>query len=132
MHRFVWDLRYAPLDTLRHDYPMTAIYRDTPREPRGPIALPGEYTVKLTVDGKSFTEALTVKMDPRIKTPPAALKQQFDLAMKIVEMMSHTKSPDKARLNGELSRLLATIEGADAAPTPQMVAAVAELEQRIK
>ena len=132
MYRFVWDLRYTPPDALRHDYPMTAIYHDTPREPRGPIALPGEYTVKLTVDGKSFTQPLSVKMDPRVKTPPAGLKQQFDLAMKIVEMMSRTKSPDKARLNGELSRLLGTIEGADAAPTPQMVAAVAELEQRVK
>jgi hypothetical protein len=132
MHRFVWDLRYTPPDALRHDYPMTAIYHDTPREPRGPIVLPGEYTVKLTVDGKSFTQPLTVKMDPRVKTPPAALKQQFDLAMKLVEMMSRTKSPDKARINGELSRVLEAIEGADAAPTAQMAAAVAELQQRVK
>jgi hypothetical protein len=71
MHRFVWDLRYTPPDALRHDYPMTAVYHNTPREPRGPIALPGEYTVKLTVDGKSFTQPLTLKMDPRVKTPPA-------------------------------------------------------------
>ncbi len=34
---------------------MTAVYHDTPREPRGVIALPGQYTVKLTVDGKSYT-----------------------------------------------------------------------------
>jgi photosystem II stability/assembly factor-like uncharacterized protein len=132
MHRFVWDLRYTPPDALRGGYPMTAIDHNTPREPRGPIALPGEYTVKLTVDGKSFTQPLTVKMDPRVKTPPAGLKQQFDLAMKVVELMSRTKSPDKARLNGELSRVLEAIEGADAAPTPQMVAAVAEVQQRAK
>jgi photosystem II stability/assembly factor-like uncharacterized protein len=132
MHRFVWDLRYTPPDALRHDYPMTAIYHDTPREPRGPIALPGAYTVKLTIDGKSFTQPFTVKMDPRVKTPPVALKQQFDLAMKVAEMMSGAKSPDKARVNGELSRLLEAIEGADAAPTPQMAAAVAELLQRVK
>ena len=132
MHRFVWDLRYTPPDALRHDYPMTATYHDTPREPRGPIALPGEYTVKLTVDGKAFTQPLAVKMDPRVKTPPAALKQQFDLAMKVVELMSRTKSPDKARLNGELSRVLGAIEGADNAPTPQMAAAVTELQARVK
>jgi photosystem II stability/assembly factor-like uncharacterized protein len=132
MHRFVWDLRYTPPDALRHDYPMTAVYHNTPREPRGPIALPGEYTVKLTVDGKSFTQPLTLKMDPRIKTPPAGLKQQFDLAMKVVEMMSRSKSLDKTRVNGELSRVLEAIEGADAAPTPQMVAAVADLQQRVK
>jgi hypothetical protein len=39
---------------------------------------------------------------------------------------------DKTRVNGELSRVLEAIEGADAAPTPQMVAAVAELQQRVK
>jgi photosystem II stability/assembly factor-like uncharacterized protein len=125
MHRFVWDLRYTPPDALRHDYPMTAVYRDTPREPRGPIALPGQYTVKLTVDSKSFTQPLTLKMDPRVKTPPGGLKQQFDLAMKVVELMSRAKPPDKSRLNGELSRVLEAIEGSDAAPTPQMAAAVA-------
>ena len=32
----------------------------------------------------------------------------------------------------ELGRVLETIEGADAAPTPVMVAAVAELQQRVK
>jgi photosystem II stability/assembly factor-like uncharacterized protein len=132
MHRFVWDLRYTPPDALRHDYPMTAIHHDTPREPRGAIAMPGEYTVKLTVDGKSFTQPLTLKMDPRVKTPPAGLKQQFDLAMKVVETMSRTKSADKARVNGELSRVLEAIEGADDAPTAQMAAAVAELQQRVK
>jgi hypothetical protein len=88
--------------------------------------------VKLTVDGKAFTQPLAVKMDPRVKTPPAALKQQFDLAMKVVELMSRTKSPDKARLNGELSRVLGAIEGADNAPTPQMAAAVTELQARVK
>jgi hypothetical protein len=88
--------------------------------------------VKLTVDGKSFTQPLTLKMDPRVKTPPAGLKQQFDLAMKVVEMMSRTKSADKARVNGELSRVLEAIEGADDAPTAQMAAAAAELQQRVK
>ncbi|HEV2104430.1 MAG TPA: glycoside hydrolase, partial [Candidatus Eisenbacteria bacterium] len=34
-HRFVWDLRYAPPAALRHDYPIAAVFHDTPREPRG-------------------------------------------------------------------------------------------------
>ena len=125
MHRFVWDLRYTPPDVQRHDYPMTAVLHDTPREPRGPIALPGEYTVKLTVDGKSFTQPLRVKMDPRSKTSPAGLKQQFDLAMAVVEMMG--KKP-----SGPLVRLLGTIESSDEAPTRQMVGAVTELQQKAK
>jgi hypothetical protein len=126
MHRFVWDLRYTPPDVQRHDYPMTAVLHNTPREPRGPIALPGEYTVKLTVDGKTFIQQLTLKMDPRIKTSPADLKRQFDLAMEVVAMMRAGKP------SGPLVRLLGTIEGCDEAPTPQMAAAVAELRNRPK
>src|SRR5204863_197933 len=41
MHRFVWDLHYPPPAALRHEYPIAAVYHDTPREPRGPWVLPG-------------------------------------------------------------------------------------------
>ncbi len=46
--------------------------------------MPGRYTVKLTVGGQSYTQPLTVRMDPRVKTPLAGLRQQFDLAQRIV------------------------------------------------
>jgi hypothetical protein len=47
--------------------------------------LPGEYTVKLTANGQSYTQPLTVKMDPRVTTPPAALQRQFALAMRLTD-----------------------------------------------
>lgn len=63
MHRWVWDLRPTP-----------------PVRPAGagggggfggrggaPLVLPGMYTVKLSVGGKSYTQPLLVKMDPRSK-----------------------------------------------------------------
>ncbi len=87
MHRFVWNLHYPAPASLTHEYPISAIYEDTPRYPLGPSALPGVYTVKLTVNGKSLTQSLTVKMDPRVKTPPDGLRQQFELASKICAMM---------------------------------------------
>jgi len=77
MHRFVWDLHYAPPDSLAHEYPISAIVHDTPRFPLGAFVLPGEYIVKLTVDGKTYTQPLTVRMDPRIKTSLADLQKQF-------------------------------------------------------
>jgi len=82
MQRFVWDLHYAPLDWLPSQYPISAIYKDTWREPRGPWAQPGSYSVKLTVNGRSYTQPLTVKMDPRVKTPPARLAGQHEIAMR--------------------------------------------------
>lgn len=83
MQRFVWDLRYAPPRALRHNYPISANYGDTPRYPLGPLVMPGEYTLRLTVNGQSYTpQRLVVRMDPRVKTPPAGLQQQFALSMR--------------------------------------------------
>jgi photosystem II stability/assembly factor-like uncharacterized protein len=82
MQRFVWDLHYAPPEGERPEYPIAAIYGDTPRHPLGPWALPGNYTVKLTVGGRSYTQSLTIKMDPRVKTSPDGLAQQHAIAMR--------------------------------------------------
>ncbi len=66
-HRFIWDLRYPPTGGGKGGFSMAAIYRDTPGA-QGPMVLPGQYTVKLTVDGQSQVQPLTVKADPRVKT----------------------------------------------------------------
>ncbi len=87
MHRFVWDLHYPPPDALEHDYPISAIYRDTPRYPLGASILPGEYRAKLIVDGTSYTQPLTIKMDPRVKTSVEGLRQQFGLETKVTDAM---------------------------------------------
>ncbi|HZV03598.1 MAG TPA: hypothetical protein VE999_00780, partial [Gemmataceae bacterium] len=86
MHRFIWDLHYPPLEGSRgRAYGMAAVYGDTPAGPFGPWVQPGDYKVKLTVDGKSFTQPLTVKMDPRVKTPAADLEKQFLISMQCYE-----------------------------------------------
>jgi photosystem II stability/assembly factor-like uncharacterized protein len=87
MHRFIWDMHYPPPESVEHEYPISAIYRDTPRHPLGPAVLPGRYTVKLTVDGKSYSQPLTINMDPRVKTPIDGLRQQFELESNIVQTM---------------------------------------------
>ena len=89
-HRFVWDLHYPPPEGVKRSYPIAAIYRDTPSVPQGPWVLPGTYTVKLTVAGRSYTQPLTVKMDPRVRTRPEGLAQQFELSMETYEGMGRT------------------------------------------
>jgi hypothetical protein len=88
MHRFVWDLHYAPPDSLGHEFPISAIVHDTPQYPLGVWALPGNYTVKLTIDGKSYTQPLVVKMDPRITASLSELRKQFDIGSGAVEGMN--------------------------------------------
>ena len=85
MHRFVWDLTYERPAVLNTAYPIAAVLHDTPREPRGPWALPARYTVRLTAGGKTFTQPLTVRMDPRVKTPLADLQQQFATSQQLTD-----------------------------------------------
>jgi photosystem II stability/assembly factor-like uncharacterized protein len=91
MHRWVWDLHYPTPNSTRHEYPISAVPHDTPRLPLGPPALPGEYTVRLTADGRNYNEVpLTVKMDPRVKISPAALEQQFKAETRLASMMTRS------------------------------------------
>ncbi|HEY5675391.1 MAG TPA: hypothetical protein VIR81_01315, partial [Myxococcales bacterium] len=83
LHRFVWDVHWTPPPSLEPGYPIAAIPHDTPREPRGPWAMPGRYTVRLTAGKATATRQLTVRMDPRVKTSMAALRQQFELSQKL-------------------------------------------------
>ncbi|MBX7219967.1 MAG: glycoside hydrolase [Blastocatellia bacterium] len=77
MQRFVWDLLYPAPPGLPRALPISAIYRDTPTEPLGPAVMPGTYQAILTVNGKTYAQPLVVKLDPRVKTPLADLKNQF-------------------------------------------------------
>ena len=81
MNRFAWDLRY--------DDPIQipgAFYSGT--GPKGPLALPGDYQVKLTVGGKSQTAPLHLAIDPRTKGQEAALQKQFTLATQVKDQIS--------------------------------------------
>src|SRR5205807_5027004 len=75
MNRFVWNLRY--------DDPVQipgAFYSGNP--PRGPIAMPGAYSVKLAVNGKEQSAPLELMLDPRVHNAQG-LQQKFALAMEI-------------------------------------------------
>ena len=91
MQRFVWDLHYPPPVVDRYDYPISAIYRDTPRHPIGPWVFPGEYRLKLTAGGKAYTQTLIVKMDPRVKTSSKDLAQMFALSTQCYEDLRQTR-----------------------------------------
>ncbi len=87
-HRMVWDLHYQPLN-VPAEYPISAIYANTAPAATSPWVMPGSYTVKLTANGKMYTQLLTVRMDPRVRTPLPMLQQQHDLAFKAYKGREH-------------------------------------------
>jgi photosystem II stability/assembly factor-like uncharacterized protein len=110
MHRFVWDVRY---EGGPGGNPMAAMFRGGGG---GPWALPGQYTVKLTVAGQSYTQPLTLKMDPRVKTPLADLALQFKMAREIsgAQAQVSAAAAEANRLHGQLQALKAKASGQQA------------------
>jgi photosystem II stability/assembly factor-like uncharacterized protein len=81
MHRFSWDVHLQPLGAGGGGgggLPIAAVPFNTVPAATTPWANPGSYTVKLTVDGKSYTQPITVKQDPRVKTPVLVMQNIYD------------------------------------------------------
>ncbi|HKF23506.1 MAG TPA: hypothetical protein VKE93_18175 [Candidatus Angelobacter sp.] len=108
MHRFVWDLRYTAPSVTNRGYSMATVFgRSVPVEPEGPFALPGKYQIRLTVDGKSYVQPLTLTMDPRVKVTTQDLEKQFALEKMLVDGVEQanraTREIHEARTAGHIS-----------------------------
>ena len=179
MHRFLWDMHYTPVPDVVPEFPISATYRNTAPEATSPWAAPGNYTVMLTADNKTFSQPLTVAMDPRVETSAADLQEQFDLSWQsyqlrlklapigkkfddVAEQLTKLKAqaaerpdvtqkleafaqtlmrfgpphprpgaPPSLFVLESTTRLFNDIQGADAAPTAAVKAAVADLETKV-
>jgi len=139
LQRFVWDLHYAR-PTTDCSLPISATPFNTKCEPEGPWVLPGTYTARLTVDGAAQTQAFTVRMDPRVRTPLAALRQQHDLSVALHDAMlegralaARLRAAGNAALADEVARAVAShggvidaLQDSDSPPTDAMVSAANE------
>src|SRR5215475_3205715 len=56
----------------------------------GPMALPGKYTVRLTVDSQTFTQPLTILKNPNIHTSNTDLAAAFQLQLRIRDDLTKT------------------------------------------
>ncbi|MDE2346459.1 MAG: glycosyl hydrolase, partial [Gammaproteobacteria bacterium] len=106
LHRVVWNLRYAA----PHDIP--GAYYDS-GGPVSPMVLPGSYTVTLKVGDKSYSQPLKVITDPRVEVTDAALKQQFDLMMKLNQAVAEEHAAANAirGVRGQLAALQTRLAG---------------------
>jgi hypothetical protein len=91
LQRFVWDLHFQSPPVANTSLPISATPRNTVREPRGPWVQPGQYSVRLTVDDKQYTQAFDVRMDPRVKTPAPALAQQYTASLTLFDAMNEAE-----------------------------------------
>jgi hypothetical protein len=91
--------------------------------PHGPLALPGTYTVKLLVDGKTYTQTVTVHNDPRVgegSDVMSALRAQNQLALASGHYMS-----DSYAANQEVAAVRAQLAALSSLPADVAAAATA-------
>jgi hypothetical protein len=81
MNRFVWDMRYT--DATR--FPGMIFWGGGVR---GPLVVPGKYTIELVANGKTETQAFTIKKDPRSPTTPEDFNKQLEFELQILDRLS--------------------------------------------
>jgi photosystem II stability/assembly factor-like uncharacterized protein len=115
MHRFLWDMHYAPVPGEKPSYPIAAVYKNTAPDFTSPWVMPGKYTVVLTVNGKSYSQLLNIRMDPRVKTPLRDLSEQFRLSKQLYDqwLTFDTVTTKVATMRKQLASLRATAKSED-------------------
>ena len=83
LNRFVWDTRHA--EAVR--FPNLILWSG---EMRGPKQPPGNYQVRMKVDGQTLTQTFEIKSDPRVTTTPADYAKQAELGLKIRDKLTET------------------------------------------
>jgi photosystem II stability/assembly factor-like uncharacterized protein len=126
LNRFVWDLRYPGPTT----FPCLVLWGASADQ--GPLAVPGQYRVRVSAAGQTQTQTLVVRMDPRLKGVTLAdLREQFALATQIRDKLSaaneavlrirrlksaianrlaHAESPEIVATANDVTHKLSTVE----------------------
>jgi hypothetical protein len=128
----VWDLRRAAPRALEREYTIAAIPGSpTDAVPAGAFVLPGSYEVRLTAEGQTLRQPLTVAADPRATVPAADLASLFAFQEELEKELS--RSADLAQARRAVSaRLKAALERPSAASQRAAIAKVqAELDRRV-
>jgi hypothetical protein len=141
LNRFVWNLRYPPARAV----PGVLLFWHSPvNPPVGPMALPGNYEVRLTVEGTTLIKPLQVLGDRRVSASPSDLGQQFRFLIELrdrfsalteaINTIAHVRQQlsnlaEQARDNPKLSDVASAVETLDG-----KVAAIEErlVERRTK
>lgn len=126
MHRINWDLRYDDPPGFNQDLvnQMNVAPGLVTPAPHGPRALPGTYTLKLLVDGKTYTQTLVVRNDPRVGQSAAvmnALRAQHRLIMRAYQGMKDSYAGDE-----EVAAIRAEVTALDGRHPPADVATAAK------
>lgn len=127
LNRFDWDLRYPDATT----FPGIILWAGSVR---GPMVVPGSYTVRLTVNGKTQSEKFEVRKDPRLETTPQDFTAQLETALQMRDKLSQTDQAilDIRSVRKQIDELTARLgDSGDSAKAKIVVDRVHELSKQL-
>jgi len=129
LNRINWNIRYDTPLAFNHDVGdvMGAIPGDTPAAIEGPLAPPGVYTVKLIVDGKTYSQKLTVDNDPR--SPATSRELELEHRFRLNILAGIQEAWDGYHQIASLRTSLASI--VNSKPSDDIVKAAKEFDQKL-
>jgi photosystem II stability/assembly factor-like uncharacterized protein len=85
VNRFVWDMRYSGTRRLASAIPPEPPSPEAPAETRfftrGPLVLPGQYKIAVTVNGDTQTTSVTIEPDPNLHIDESSMREQLEAAL---------------------------------------------------
>jgi hypothetical protein len=91
INRASWDLRHEPPVK-----PEEGAERGFGGPPRGPLVLPGSYTVKVATAGKQATQTVVVEDDPRITVSDPVRREWYEAQLEAGRVWAKADAADKA------------------------------------
>jgi hypothetical protein len=134
LNRVYWDLRYQGPHTRSlsgGDDPAAGGGFGFPA--RGPLVLPGKYSVRLTAGGKTLTRELEVKLDPTIPVASEALHTQLEVNLKLRDMQSSVNDALRGidGYKGEIESAQKTVRALDPQATKMLASLLSERLQQL-
>ena len=110
-HTVYWDLEHeAP--KVQKDF--ISMYYSASRG-NGPLAVPGTYSVELTVQDEVYSKPLEVRMDPRWKISLQDLEKQFNVSSEVIGLIneSQEKLSEMRGIVSQITKFISLTEGKD-------------------
>src|SRR5678815_4616521 len=128
LNRVAWNLRLGGPEVRRPPTEEQLAFFGGSRQPQ---VLPGTYTVKLTVNDKTFEERVEVKLDPAVNVPVADLQEALDMQVKLRDMQSNINTSLRFldSVKQQLQQAQTTMKGLQKEPDKELMKA---LEDYIK
>jgi photosystem II stability/assembly factor-like uncharacterized protein len=131
LNRVAWDLRFTGPELRRPPSDEETAFGGGPR---GPQVLPGVYTVRLTVGGKTYDQTVEVRLDGMVNVPGDSLRAQLELLTRLRDMQSAANIALRYldSVKEQLKHTETTVKALNKEPDKELMKALADYQKQVE